>query len=232
MNMTGDKSLPVDESHQGRPVFLMISLFLLLVLYPVSGYILWGEMLISIGLSLMLISATWAIHSNRRVLIVASVPGLAWLVLAWLEAMIQLPESLNVVKHVSLTAFILLILGLMVLSVMRTERVTGNTICRAVSAYLLIGIAWFVMYSLIMRYNSGAFSLNTTAGVERGQPIASGLLYMSFCTLTTLGYGDITPISPLARGLAMLEATIGPLYLAILVARLVALYTREKLHDR
>ncbi len=229
--MTDDKSLPVGKRHRGRPIFLMISLFLLLVLYPVSEYFPWGGIMILLGFSLMLISAAWAIHSNRRVLIVASVLGLGWVVLTWLGARMQLPDSLDVVKYVSLTVFILLVLGMMVLSIMRTKHVTGNTICRAVSAYLLIGIAWFVMYSLILKYDSTAFSLNTAAGIKDVSLTASDLLYVSFCTLTTLGYGDITPASPLAQGLAMLEATIGPLYLAILIARLVALYTREKLSD-
>jgi len=153
-----------------------------------------------------------------------SVPGLVWLALTWLGTLMRFPENVDVVKYISLTVFVLLILGLMILSILRTEHVTNNTICRAVSTYLLIGIAWFLIYTLIMRYNSGAFRLNTTAGIEKAQLAASDLLYMSFCTLTTLGYGDIIPASPLARGLVMLEATIGPLYLAILLARLMGLY--------
>ncbi|MCD4824802.1 MAG: potassium channel family protein, partial [Phycisphaerae bacterium] len=137
--------------------------------------------------------------------------------------------GLEIVEAVSLTAFLLFLLVTMVHSVMREEHVTGNTLCRAVSVYLLLGVAWSIMFGLVLHLDGGAFSINV-AGADGFAARVSGssLLYLSFCTLTTLGYGDITPISPIAQGLAMIEATLGPLYLAILVARLVAIYTRER----
>ncbi len=231
-NISGEKPLSAGEKSHSHPVFLMVSLFLFLLLFPVSEHLRWGGMLVRLGYSLILVSAVWAIHTNRWAFLIACALGLPWLVPAWLGDLTGSTEGLGVVATASLTVFILFLLGMMIHSVMRAEHVTRNTLFQAVSAYLMIGLAWFVMYGMVLHFDGGAFSMNTAAGIERGQPVASGLLYMSFCTLTTLGYGDITPISSSARGMAMIEATIGPLYLAILIARLVALYTREKLSDR
>ena len=232
MNTSGKNPLPAGKKGiYNQPVFLMVSLFLLLLLHPVSEYFPWGGTLIKLGFSLVLFSAGLAICDNRRIFIAACILGLPWLVLAWLGGIVKFPESLTVVRHISLAVFILLVLSTMVLSIIHTEHVTDRTICRAVSAYLMIGIAWSVIYGLVLQFDNSAFGINTATGVKEGQLAGSDLMYMSFCTLTTLGYGDITPVSPLARGLAMLEAAIGPLYLAILIARLVALYTREKIVD-
>jgi len=102
-------------------------------------------------------------------------------------------------------------------------RIDPEHLCAALSAYLLVGVCWGVIYVAVVR-------LQPDAMLAGGAPLAHGLgmgdaIYFSFVTLATLGYGDITPATPVMRGLAVFEAIIGQLYLAIMVARLVGLQT-------
>ncbi len=108
------------------------------------------------------------------------------------------------------------------------QRVTADTVCASLCVYLLLGVVWAVAYSAVAVLNPAAFVLalpgaGSTAEMRFGRGDSINSLYFSLATLTTLGYGDIVPISPTARVLATLEAIMGQLYLTVLVARLVGL---------
>jgi hypothetical protein len=99
---------------------------------------------------------------------------------------------------------------------LRGGRVDGEKVAAAVCVYLMIGVLWHNSYVLLDLLIPGSFN---TAALSGGD-----LFYFSFITLSTLGYGDITPVNGPAQALAYTEALIGQLYLTILVARLVGLY--------
>ena len=114
----------------------------------------------------------------------------------------------------SLLLFLVVVLG----QTLRAGPITLHRILGAIAAYLLLGVLWAYAYALVAHLQSGAFS-----GPVRLEDGPRAFFYFSFLTLTTVGYGDVLPVHPAARSLAMLEAVTGPLYLAILVARLVSL---------
>jgi hypothetical protein len=129
--------------------------------------------------------------------------------------------------------FSVLFLGYTVYVLLRhifsVERVTFNTICAALCVYLLIGLVWANVYSLTAIIDPDAFTVNVADITERESMRLDGVesiypIYFSFVTLSTLGYGDIVPIAAAARMLAAVEAVVGQLYLAVLVARLVGLH--------
>ncbi len=94
-----------------------------------------------------------------------------------------------------------------------------NHLMGALSVYLLLGVIWALLFALLRLFDGSALANVTGAP---GQPGATGeLLYFSYVTLTTLGYGDVAPSSPLARSLAILEAVNGQLFLAVLIASLI-----------
>src|SRR5262245_11322015 len=104
----------------------------------------------------------------------------------------------------------------------RDDLVNVHRIQGAVAGYLLLGLAWAYAYELVAALAPGAFA--------SAQPLAAherGYVYFSFVTLTTVGYGDVTPIHPVARSLALTEALTGQLYPAILLARLVSLHSQR-----
>ena len=112
-------------------------------------------------------------------------------------------------------------------SVMKHRAVTTETLSMSVSVYLLIGLTWGLLYSVIFQYQPAAFNLGASA--PGAAPLPPGQLfpifiYFSLTTLATIGFGDITPLTLQARYAAVAEGITGQLYLAILVARLVGMH--------
>jgi len=108
--------------------------------------------------------------------------------------------------------------------VLRASSVNTEVLCASISAYLLLGLMWTMAYWLVDQLTpGGAFSFNTNAGTRSMNGFTG--FYFSFITLSTVGYGDITPVSRIARRLAAMEAMTGLLYVAVLIASLVSLYS-------
>ena len=107
--------------------------------------------------------------------------------------------------------------------VLTQRRVNSNVIFAAISVYLLIGIVFGTVFSWVAYGNEAAFS--PPQDVSAGD---SSLFYYSFVTLTTLGFGDISPASEGARALTVVEALIGQIYLVVLIARLVAMHIARR----
>jgi hypothetical protein len=105
---------------------------------------------------------------------------------------------------------------------LRPGRVTVFRVIGAIAGYLLIGFTWTFAYQLLVQQVPNAIYFEPgTADAVAGQP--SHLIYFSFITLTTVGYGDVHPVHPAARSLAVAEALVGQLYLATLIASLVGM---------
>ena len=109
--------------------------------------------------------------------------------------------------------------------------VTGHRVMGAVAGYLLLSLVFAISYSLVEYLFPGAFQM--PAALSRsGEPQSQLFYYFSVTTLTTAGFGDITAVNPFARTLVMMEALIGQLYPAILIARLVSLHSETKRHSK
>lgn len=104
-------------------------------------------------------------------------------------------------------------------------RVDHNVLFGAMCVYLLMGLIWAILYGLLFQFFPGSF--NGIEGADGKAPMDT-LLYFSFVTLASLGYGDITPVAPLARTLAYLEVVAGQLYIAIMLAGLVGLFLNAR----
>jgi hypothetical protein len=124
--------------------------------------------------------------------------------------------------RLSLVAFFLTVATWTLWHLIRAQRVTTETLIGAVSGYLLLGIAFGLVFGIIEVVTPGALRLGLTDGASLTAKGPS-LLYFSFITLTTVGYGDITPVSDGARLLAMAEGVTGQFYIAAVVARLISL---------
>lgn len=127
----------------------------------------------------------------------------------------------------SYAIFILIAIGSMSYSVFVTDKVDSDRIVGSICIYLLIGMFFAFVFTAIDLINPASFNFGTT-----GEPELQTFreyLYFSFTTLTTVGYGDMTPQMPLARLLTSFEAMIGPIYLAIMVARLVGMHISQSI---
>jgi hypothetical protein len=123
--------------------------------------------------------------------------------------------------------------GLIVKSLFGSRSLTFDSIFGAVCGYLFLGLGWAVCYAMIESFQPGSFQISRSliAGGETSHPLLHLLTYYSFVTLTTVGYGDISPISPTTRTFAWIEAITGQFYLAVIVAGLVSMLVTKITRD-
>lgn len=165
------------------------------------------------GVATVLRHRPWAVRG------VIALCGTAFL-LRWAAWM--LPAGLVAMWSCAAQTFALAMLALVVLAmVLRPGTVTRRRIEGAVAAYLLLGLAWAGAYEWVWLADPVAFAGTVGAGGRQW-------IYYSLVTLTSTGYGDITPVHPVARSLATAEAITGQLYIAILISRLVALELQSR----
>lgn len=108
-------------------------------------------------------------------------------------------------------------------------RVTGDTLWAAINIYLLFGMMFAFLYSAVLALHPAAFAGGMLENASLD--VTQSMVYYSFVTMTTLGYGDITPKIQVAATLAYVQALIGQLYVAILIARLVSMYNKQPDED-
>jgi voltage-gated potassium channel Kch len=122
--------------------------------------------------------------------------------------------------------FLIFLIGNFLYFILHAPRVNAEVLCAGLSVYLLLGMAWTFAYLLVSDLSPDAFAFTT--GLSSGHVLSRfNAFYFSFITLSTVGYGDIVPVSYVARMLAAMEAITGTLFVAVLIARLVAMYSSQ-----
>ncbi len=177
---------------------------------------------ITIVFSLILISGVMSVARSRFITVLAAMFALASFSALWMATLV--PS----VGLASLNDFLVIVflgmLSVVVLhQVFREGPITMQRIMGAVVVYLLLALMWAHAYKLVELQRPGSFNSAGPSAVDHDFNPKTRLIYFSFTTLTTLGYGDITPVHPIARSLVMLEALIGQLFPIILIARLVSM---------
>lgn len=175
----------------------------------------------------MLIVGAYSASKKKSSLVIASALALPAVALVWLDHF-DPSTSYAVPRYVLALLFFTFTAGTILSHVVKAERVTFDKICAALCSYLLLGLIFAILYSLLEFLEPGTFLAGGHV-MPKGDPGAfygAGLgqaVYFSFTTLTTLGYGDLAGATPVAKNLSVLEATIGQIYLVVLVARLVGM---------
>lgn len=206
--------------------YLFAALMTMVVSGPVLAALLGdvGVFVAEASLSGTLVLALWSLHSSRLVfntgiaLVVINVLAMGiWLMLG--------SDSAGLLAKLSGLAFLIISTIVAARQVFRRDRVDLNKIVGALCIYLLIGAVWAIFYQLLEDLVPGSF-----AGVDghQGYALSWRLLYFSFVTLTTLGYGDVLPLTVYAESLVLLEAILGQFYLAVLVAGLISAYLSDR----
>jgi len=168
------------------------------------------------------VAALWVVAGERRVRVVATLLVIPTIVANLLSA--AAPDRYPILPAVAFgTVFLGFITVVIFRGVVQSRTVTTETLYGAITAYLLLGITWAWGYVLVEQLHPGAFRCASAAD---GRVVPPDLTFLSFITLTSVGYGDIVPVSRHARALAILEAVAGQMYLAVFVARLVGMHGR------
>ncbi|MEA3302893.1 MAG: potassium channel family protein [Pseudomonadota bacterium] len=203
--------------------FIYLTLALLILLFAsavveqyAGGY---GQGLITASTVLMLIVGIFSIRSERR-WFHTGLGLISTIVLVAIAESIMDQAGLGHIHLLIMLGFFSLTAWLAIQQVLSVDTIYRNRITGAICFYLLLGMIWAIIYLLLMRAEPGSF-----AGISSTdwQESFLRMIYFSFITLTTLGYGDISAALPVSRFFVYLEAIVGQFYLAILVASLIGM---------
>lgn len=212
---------------KSRFLLLLITLLGLMVIEPFLFEATGIKFLLDIFLTAILFSSIYAVSEKKQAAVIAvllAVPKLAT------------TSALTFITHPLLylfdsifgIIFMAYIIVLILAHIFKQEVVSLETIYGAIVVYILIGLMWAFLYNLTEILHPHSFTLAPELAIDPQKT----LFYFSFVTLTTLGYGDISPISGPAKSLVMLEAIVGQMYLAVLIARLVGTHISQGILKR
>ena len=201
-------------------LFTFILMFLVLPLIPADRAFM--DKSISIFGLVVLLSCLRAITASHRFFIFMVVLSLLNVGIGSTEILSETDTDVFKILVIGFRLlYYLLIFGSIMSYVLDRGPVTGNKIAGAISAYILMGIIWAAVYALFFHLQPASFTVPDH--LQSGNVVGLWSIYFSFTTLTTLGYGDITPQLPAVQSYAVMEAACGQIFLTVLVARLVAL---------
>lgn len=215
---------------RNRFLYFLISITLLIIIAPLLIVGIFGQIVLSILIVFVLISSINSISTDRKHFLISCLFGAPWIVVSIATT---LSGRLHPEFYEALfgSVFFVYVTVVTLSYVLKDQRVTADTLYGAICVYILLGITWSFFCVLAEAVFPGAFSFVSENRVNNFLDWPD-FLYYSFVTLTTLGYGDITPIIQTSRNLAFLEAVSGQVYLAIIVARLVAMYISHSYEKR
>ncbi len=195
---------------------VFISAFLLVIISIARSH----SYVISIILfSFVSISGLFLASSRKIETFIALIIAVPWLLFSWISIIFNYDIISKDISGMIMVGYLSFIIFIIIRHLAYAKKVSADLLFGAASVYLMLGILFAEIYSLIIMYNSNALTMpaNYGAGFDT-------LIYFSFTTLTTLGYGDVLPAIHSTKAVAITESIFGVLYTAIIVARLMGLY--------
>jgi len=212
--------IPLTQLYIGRFLFLFISILLMFVLRPFLEEHFGITILMDIFFLVIFLSAVYAVAQKRSALVIALLLFLGTETMRWLGPFLDVP-SLEPLGNILGCLLLAYTAAIILVYLFKEDRITADMIMGAICVYFLMGFIWSLIFATLETFQPGSFQMSQES-VNRAT-----FTYYSYVTLTTLGYGDITPLSPPARSLALLEAIMGQLYLAVLIARMVGIHIAQ-----
>jgi hypothetical protein len=203
-----------------RFLILFIAILFDWLVYPLLESTTMAKTLLGSFSLAILLSALFSVTGGRRLRRLALALGVPAVGATVLEMLSNTP-GVSLANDVLVGSFLLLVTIVVLRAVLVAVKVTSEVVNGALCVYLLFGFVFAATYVVLETIHPGSFAMSMRP--HDGPGLHRAFLYFSYVTQTTMGYGDITPVTPLARSLATVQAIAGQLYLAVLVARLVAL---------
>jgi voltage-gated potassium channel len=206
-------------------VELLISLVVLFVSSAFLEYLRYGDLYEGLLMTVVMILAVLAVGGNRRTLLVATLLVMPALLGKWSNHLWPkvVPSEFYLSAYL---VFLVFVVSRLLHFILRAPRVNGEVLCAGISGYLMLGLVWVVAYLLVSRMVPDAFTFSAGAPAQQAMTGFTAF-YFSFATLTTIGYGDISPVANVARMLSVMEAVTGMFYITLVISRLVALYSSK-----
>ena len=203
-------------------LFLWSLVLLVFIVGPVSRFDAQYKIVVEIFFSVVLVAGVWATIFSTRIAIVTALFALLAIGTAAAAVVTPSNETLRIISNICEAPPLALILFVVVKQTLKDGPITEDRVKGAIAAYLLLGLLWAKLYIIVELLHPNSFT-----GIAHADPMDS-LIYFSFVTLTTVGYGDIVPTYEISRSLANAEALIGQLFPAIFIARIVTLQVENR----
>jgi hypothetical protein len=201
-----------------RCLFLLISLLSLILLTPLVESFVELTTLLDISITFIFLSSIYAISQKEQSLRIAVGLLLPVIAAMWLAYFVHIPY-LNLVGDCCGIVFFALTISILLSTLFREVDVTLDVIYGVVAVFLLMALMWAFIFDVIEYLHPGSFLVTES----QQQDSRIHFMYYSFVTITTVGYGDILPVSLTARSFSILEMVVGQIYLIVLIARLVGI---------
>ncbi len=216
------------SSEFGPFAALLLALVVSFSLVPFVDGSEFAEDLLRVGFAVVLIAGLGIARENRSLLGIALVLLAANLVVGWLAHWITGdPAQREILRSLFGSLYVVYLIALLGRKLLRQEDASLDTVLGGINVYLLLAMAFMFLHIALEKhapgsYQRGGLLLADPANTAHGS-LSTTMFYFSFTTLTTLGYGDVSPARPVAEFLCSAEAVIGQLYVAIFIGGLVAL---------
>ena len=208
------------------------SLLLLFVIFTIFitpfFSIAWHLILYSISITIVFLLSAIALNDYQPKIFYATV---LVILIEWLAETLSLSLLTQISFLVNILFFDLIVL-LFILQIAKAKTVTFRVIMESVTGYLMLGLSFSILIGLVCFIDPTSFSFEHLTGeMNPSYSYFSNYTYYAFVTLTTLGYGDVVPLSPAARSLSIFTSITGQMYVAIIIAALVSKYLGQRSKD-
>ena len=211
-------------AYRNRDFFTLSWLLIIIIFFPIFEKSPVGNILLVVLFSMLLLSALYSVSDHPRQVAIGILLAIPLLLLAW--ANVFTPSRDTLIAEVMATAVFLTYILLVILKrVFSAQKVTMTEICRAVNVYIMIALAFGMVYLLIHFFIPGSFQF------EYGEWTLSGIIYFSFGILTMGGVGDIVATGPLAHSVVTIEMIVGVMYMAVFIGLLVNAHYSTRASD-
>lgn len=209
-------------SHSKERFLVLMGLMMaLLVLGPILEQFVTIRILIDVFLTAIILSMLYTISHKKRIFYFGWSLAIIMLLSLWFKYFVS-HEIFTKISMIVGAFFTIVVTSQTVQFIIRSKTVTREVVYAAMLVYFLLAQLWAMVYTLLDRIDPASFNLHG----EQGDFLI--FEYYSFVTLTTLGYGDITPLTKVARAFSVLEAVVGQLYLVVVVAWFVGMLVARK----
>ena len=210
-------------SSKERFLILLCLILGLLVLVPILNRFTTARIFLELFLTAIAISMLYTISHKKGHVIVGMLLAIVMLSSRWLQYFYP-NIGILAIGMIAGALFIALVIANLLVLMVKSEEVNLEIIYAAILLYLLAALLWAFVYTVIELVDPASFNID----LSHPQGYLLEFQYFSFVTITTLGYGDITPVTEVAKAITALEAVVGQLYLVVAVAWLVGMYVSKK----
>jgi hypothetical protein len=223
--LSKSSDLALEQAVEGRVIYLLALIALVQFGYPITAYGTGALIAYEILYASMIVVGIIVGRDSRRHVAFLAATGFTFLAASMFYAFNPTATWAVFLTYVALVPYLIMLVWILARFLSIARIITRDVLYAATAIYLLLGAVFVPLYGMLETLAPGALRDGSApeAAIQWQQ-----LVYFSYTTLTTAGYGDVLPISWWARSLANLEMIVGVLYITVVMARLVALYTSER----